>query len=924
MQSSKNFIEYIKEYKKNSDTSDSDATSGKFISGILGFSDEYFVEQLNNPEIDKDFIKILSDIKLKQIKNNQDFFYNTKSEFNILEDKYLFYQSASEDQKDIIKQYKLLQNSAASSYGVNYPEAKKTRFTSKHDKLITEYSSAWVRQLLRCLHKDIKNWAPSDVLSSTDDLIMECYYINAGNSNYKDKLFLTTEHILAINIATKLYGFKELFLEDKNNIRLYKNHQSFLRAVIEKLSLYNPNGLLNINKSRFNLEAFASRILNIENDELSVYLSSNGFLAIKFFCDLFYYIIENPRILYNNFDLRLIEKLRVSRQNITLYHPDSTAVKLLIDYDGFELFTDYYDKLLKYIKLHNFSVMPKSQLRGFLEDVKMSYEKSKLWEKSFKIEEDFSARYTYSLKHKHDNKKHVFILLDHSSSMAWASDPSNADDDLANIPRWDKAKDFVREYLEDLDESYKVSLILFNDHTYALSGFDVSLDSLIYDFDELILDFDPSGGTNIERAFEMVYEQINNCSDFDPASSQIMIVTDDELNHFDENNNLINKYEVKTGFMGVCPAVFAVSVYLNDDPAVVELGCKKISDTFLHKSPLMSQLSNKFSDMSFVFNIHSYDKLNKYLTIVKKSFEELSIDNAEGVVDIYYSKNISNEFENDELENISHNNSDDEITAKDQTNSESESVDDIIEGSCVAKNKSTCSNSLVSEPKFKPNLMPNFQVSIERPFLNWFKQDIFNPWHDFLFYHSICCFNENTKKSKIAYLPDSSRKIIFSYLSLRNCYVKLDTIIRFHDVKDQKDFPKYGVDFPLGEARELLKTCLTDKRSKSFRDLQNGLNSFYQYHDGFSISCFDDIRQYLIQLDSRKGKSVEFVYDSDSSRPFSIGSWLEEGMFWTVNNNKLKNNFILLNDIPSQPSYVFNYLQSIPGESELNIMMDVD
>ena len=138
MQSSKNFIEYIKEYKKNSDTSDSDATAGKFISGILGFSDEYFVEQLNNPEIDKDFIKILSDIKLVHIKNNQDFFYNTKSEFNILEDKYLFYQSESEDKKDIIKQYKLLQKSAASSYGVNYPEAKKTRFTSKHDKLITE------------------------------------------------------------------------------------------------------------------------------------------------------------------------------------------------------------------------------------------------------------------------------------------------------------------------------------------------------------------------------------------------------------------------------------------------------------------------------------------------------------------------------------------------------------------------------------------------------------------------------------------------------------------------------------------------------------------------------------------------------------------------------------------------------------------
>ena len=64
----------------------------------------------------------------------------------------------------------------------------------------------------------------------------------------------------------------------------------------------------------------------------------------------------------------------------------------------------------------------------------------------------------------------------------------------------DKAKDFVREYLEDLDDSYKVSVILFNDNTYSLSGFDVSLDSLIYNFDELILDFDPSGGTNIERA----------------------------------------------------------------------------------------------------------------------------------------------------------------------------------------------------------------------------------------------------------------------------------------------------------------------------------------------------------------------------------------------------------------------------------------
>ena len=77
------------------------------------------------------------------------------------------------------------------------------------------------------------------------------------------------------------------------------------------------------------------------------------------------------------------------------------------------MFTDYYDELLIQVKSHDFSNLPPSELRGALEKSQVPYNKSKLWEKSFSSGEDFSARYSYFIKHKHDNKKHIFILLDH-------------------------------------------------------------------------------------------------------------------------------------------------------------------------------------------------------------------------------------------------------------------------------------------------------------------------------------------------------------------------------------------------------------------------------------------------------------------------------------------------------------------------------
>ena len=889
------FLEYIENYKKNSDKADLVNKADKFINGMFGVSYDNFCEYLKKPEVDKDFISILADIKINQVlsADKSSFFYPSRPGLQKLVDRYAFFQASIEDKKEIIKADKIAKESASVSYASGSPEAKKIKFTSRHDKLINEYNSAWVRQLLRCLCADIKNWAKPDILSSTEDLIMDCYYIHSDNSNYNNKLYLTSEYIFAVNLGSRLYGFKELLLKDKDNEKLFAVHQDFLDAIINMLSVYNPNGLLDINKSRLDLEFYASKILNLKQDELAEYLLSSGFLAIKFFYDLFASVIQNPRSLYQGFDLMLLEKLRVSAQNITIYHPESVVVKLLIDYDGFELFTDCYDSLLDQVKLHDFSNLPNSPLKRFLENSIVPYENSKLWESAFSERENFSSKYNMIIEHKQNKNKTIFILLDYSSSMVWASDPGNDDEDLGNISRWIKAKSFVREYLEDLkdlDDNYKVSVILFNDNTSCLSGFDVSLDSLIDDFDELISNFDPSGGTNIEKAFEMVYKQINDYSDFDPSACQIMIVTDDELNHFDENDNLINRYEIKTGFMGVCPAVFAVSVYLNDDPNLVEAGCKNISDTFSQKSPLMKQLLEYIPDINFVFNIHKRDNLNNFLLLLDKTFDNFSLNEMKGVVDIYYAKNSNN----------------DDLEVEEFNYTQIPGYDEGMAGAGAGAGAEVDDFSPVfPDPEFGPDLeagilvanneIPSVSLSVKRPFFNWFKRDIFNPWHDFLLYNEMLCVNKYTQK---VYLPECVRKIIFSYLSHRKFYVKLDMEIRFNYKNNKDQFPNLGVDLDSGESRDLVKTCLTDKRSNCFRDLQRGLDSFYEYHNSFSSGFYDDLAQHKNTLDKCEGELIEFVYDVTAQTPYAINSWQDESLLWVVNKtNQLNTNFVLLNNV---------------------------
>ena len=44
-------------------------------------------------------------------------------------------------------------------------------------------------------------------------------------------------------------------------------------------------------------------------------------------------------------------------------------------------------------------------------------------------------------------------------------------------------------------------------------------------------------------------------------------------------------------------------------------------------------------------------------------------------------------------------------------------------------------------------------------------------------------------------------------------------------------------------------------------------------------------------------------------------SWEDESLLWVVNkSNNFNSNFILLNDIPSQPDYIFRYLNESENE----------
>ena len=79
---------------------------------MLSLSYEFFVKILKSQKL-IDFIQILADIKYNQILSiDKNSFYPSKPGLQKLEEKYALFQSSMEDQKEVIKEYKLSKESS--------------------------------------------------------------------------------------------------------------------------------------------------------------------------------------------------------------------------------------------------------------------------------------------------------------------------------------------------------------------------------------------------------------------------------------------------------------------------------------------------------------------------------------------------------------------------------------------------------------------------------------------------------------------------------------------------------------------------------------------------------------------------------------------------------------------------------------------
>ena len=264
------------------------------------------------------------------------------------------------------------------------------------------------------------------------------------------------------------------------------------------------------------------------------------------------------------------------------------------------------------------------------------------WEKAIsaqRIKPSYALQYESSAQ----MKKTVFVLLDTSTSMAWPSNqdvpnpnPSDddEDDDAPIISRWEKAKEFLFSMLEQLNDDDRIAIILFNDSVRTLLPDLMTVGSIRDDFPELIDDITPSGGTRILGAFSEVNQFIVDTEDFDPNLSQIVIVTDDELNQatIDGDDDIKYRYEADTGFTGAYPSIFAVKTLADNQDQVVS---QVLVDSLNVQGCLMDQLRSAIPDIKFVVNVHDTDSVNNLFYHLRCAYSGFSTNQANGSLNIY-------------------------------------------------------------------------------------------------------------------------------------------------------------------------------------------------------------------------------------------------------------------------------------------------
>ena len=836
------------------------------------------------------------------------------------------------------------------------PRAKRAR-VAVQDSIDNPYRLAWVRQFARCLNNDLDNWIQQEVLFDTPNVLMSCYNIHADNFGFRRKLFLTKEYVFAQVISTQIVGFERLLLEDAADFWVYSKHKNLAQIVLNLISTYYPDRSAIMANTLPNLDSFAKNKLDLSEEEFEVYKSSMGYLGIKMLFDGFTSFMNNPNRLSNGLDDSQLNQCRLNE--LSFYHPDSVLTKLLIDVDGIEGFRYLSRATHNFMADKNYESIIDCPLKDELISLENQRKQLLTWEKAItagRVKPSYTLEYESTL----ETRKTVFVLLDTSTSMAWPSNqdvpnPNPSDDeddeDAPIISRWDKAKEFLFSMLEQLNDDDRIAIILFNDSVRTLLPDLITVGSIRDDFPELIDDITPSGGTRILGAFGEVHQFIVDTEDFDPNLSQIVIVTDDEINQasIDGDDDIRYRYEVDTGFTGAYPSIFAVKTLADNQEQVIS---QVLVDSLNEHGSLMNQLKVALPNLNFVVNVHDTDGVNNLFYHLRCAYSGFSTNQVNGNLNIYceYMPESDSDAGSDSDEGgiSSADSIEEEIDIEidiepagsnyssnsdesDDTESDHLDTEQAAQYSLMQLSQSVVNSVFESIPNLnlpidenineyalsliEKNGLVDISISMQRSFINWFKKDFFDQANILSWLVSSICFNRHIDQGNILRLPEDVQKLIFSYVTSAKKYVNPSTNINLKHVdfispalrmqicsEEQKDFIVKSLSSKISELIEEIKS-LED-------ELQRGVNR--------SITRISN----NINLCRRKLTNVAVPQNRlhFDSKPYFLSNW-EQVLHDIESSESIYHEHVVLSHIPLMPPPIMPYAKSIL-ESEQEEQID--